>query len=154
MKKVFITIGVIVVLLTIVICGVMGYKYFSHHSYATPEKTVRSFVNALNDQNANDMLDCIDPGEAEYIRMAASFLEDDLGVESISEMRTWLPFMSAFADVTVWPRFDIEILEVTNEDSSAKLNTRFINKNDGSTFEYEFKLISSDSRWYIQLVSF
>ena len=154
MKKAIIVILLIFLVIAGIIGGVMGYKYYTHHNMKNPEGTVYSFVQAVNDQNLNDMLDCIDKTEVKYIKKGAEFIGDKIGTENLSKITTWLPFMSAFADIQMWPKFDLEIQNSKIEEDSADIKVELTNLNDEKKTEYEFHLEKDvDDKWYIHLIT-
>lgn len=119
----------------------------------SPEAVVKLFNVALNQKDIEEMLEYIEPTEAQIINAAISKINDTIGGNTLSVIKSWLPFLSDFTDLELWPEYDCKIISTNVYDNSAKVLTQFVNVSNDDKYELEFILIKIESKWYIQYAS-
>lgn len=141
----------IIVITVILICAVIlsGLFFYRNHSKKEPIKTIDSFMYALNHDNIKGILDCIEPTEADAIKFGLEKIDEITDSEIAQKLTDYLPFLSAYLKIDVFPEFDIEIID-TDVDGKKAVVT--ISINDSETY-YDIHLIKLDNKWYIQYAS-
>lgn len=150
MKKIFITVAVLLSAIILLTAIFFVYSFKKTHNRSTAGDTVYSFIYALNNQNINDMLSCIEPSEAQIIEYAISKADDKIGSGTFSKLKNWLPFLSDFADVNLIPKFDLSIISTEVNDDTAAVTASLTGKESQNTYKCVFHLIKIETNWYIQ----
>lgn len=139
---------VIIILIIVLIIGgiVTGIFVYKSQRRNNPEKTLNSFVRALNHNDINGMLDCIEPTEAELIELGLKKIDEATDSEIAGKLKDYLPFLSAYLKVDIFPEFEIEI---TNTDIDGEKAVVTIDINESKQY-YNIYMIELDDKWYIQ----
>ena len=141
----------IIVLTVVLMCAVVffGLFFYRNHSKKEPVKTIDSFIYALNHDNISEMLECIEPTESDIIKSGLEKIDEITDSEIAKKLTDYLPFLSAYLKVDIFPEFDVEIL---NTDVDGKKAVVTVSINDSEKY-YDVRLIKLDGKWYIQYAS-
>ena len=138
----------IIVLTVVLMCAVVffGLFFYRNHSKKEPVKTINSFIYALNHDNISEMLECIEPTESDIIKSGLEKIDEITDSEIAKKLTDYLPFLSAYLKVDIFPEFDVEII---NTDVDGKKAVVTVSINDSEKY-YDVRLIKLDGKWYIQ----
>lgn len=141
----------IIVLTVVLMCAVVffGLFFYRNHSKKEPVKTIDSFIYALNHDNISEMLECIEPTESDIIKSGLEKIDEITDSEIAKKLTDYLPFLSAYLKVDIFPEFDVEII---NTDVDGKKAVVTVSINDSEKY-YDVHLIKLDGKWYIQYAS-
>lgn len=153
MKKNKIIIGTMIAIIFILIVGVIFTVYVRRNDTSKPEHTIRSFETALNNDNINGMLDCIEPSEAQIIKDTISKVESITG-QSLDGLIDILPFISFVSSSDLFPSYNLEVISTNiDEDESTAIVTieaTPTDKEDSESTLLDVYLIRIEDVWYIR----
>lgn len=112
-KKVL-SIGVLLILIIVVIIYGRGKVNAS-----TPEKTVNKLINAINDKNVVQVIECFTLDKQEKINTIANGVESLTDI-SISKYIQWIPIISNFIEDPI-PTLHVKINSKEQDKYTAKL---------------------------------
>lgn len=142
---------VILVVITVIILiagAVCGFMYHKHHSKKSPENTFNSFIYALNNDDIEDMLECIEPTEAQLVQLALDKIDDVTDSKIAVTLKKYLPFLADFTELDVFPELHTDIISTDIDKKNARLKIELDGKED--KLYYDVYMIKLDDNWYIQ----
>ncbi len=153
MKKSNVVISIVCGVLLVLILALVLFLYFQRNDTTKPETTINSFVSALNDDNINGMLDCIEPSEAQTIRNGISKLESYTG-KSFDKLIELLPFISFVSSTDLFPEYSVEILSTQLSDDGTtaivQITATPIDTESSQSLSFDVNLIKIQDVWYIR----
>ncbi|MDE5771962.1 MAG: hypothetical protein K2I06_10120 [Ruminococcus sp.] len=149
-KKNFKPLIIVIVIILVCIGILFGLFFYRNHSRKEPVKTINSFMYALNHNNINGMLDCIEPTESELIKSGLEKIDEITDSEIAEKLTDYLPFLTAYLKVDLFPKeFDVKIIKTEVDGKKAVVTVSIID----SKIYYDIYLIKLDGKWYIQYAS-
>ncbi len=137
----------------ILLAGLIVFIYI-FLTNSTPEKTVQKFVKAYNNNNAEDMLSCMDPGTQQYFTGILSLLAGTNGYDVFGMFEEVIGHFSDYSG-SLEPAVDhIEVIDVKYDtDSHAIVHVKWsYSAGDGSFYEEDYiDMIKIENKWYITL---
>lgn len=147
-KKKPVVILVVIAVIILSVGAVFGFMYHKHHSQKRPENTFNSFIYALNNNNIEDMLECIEPTEAGLIQLALGKIDDVTDSKLVATLTKYLPFLADFTDFDILPELHPDIISADVDKKNATLKIELDGK-EGKLY-YDVYMIKLDDKWYIQ----
>lgn len=139
---------VVIAVIVLVAGAVFGFTYHKHHSQKQPEDTFNTFIYALNDNNVEDMLECIEPTEAELIRLALDKIDDVTDSKLVATLVKYLPFLADFTEFDILPELYPDIISADTDTKNSTLKIKLDGKEE--KLYYNVYMIKLDNKWYIQ----
>ncbi|MBD5160372.1 MAG: hypothetical protein HDT23_09060 [Ruminococcus sp.] len=139
---------VVIAVIVLVAGAVFGFTYYKHHSQRQPEDTFNTFIYALNDNNVEDMLDCIEPTEAELIQLALDKIDEVTDSKLIATLVKYLPFLADFTEFDILPELHPDIISADTDTKNSTLKIKLDGKEE--KLYYNVYMIKLDDKWYIQ----
>lgn len=147
-KKKPVVIVVVIAVIILSVGAVFGFMYNKNHSQKRPENAFNSFIYALNNNNIEDMLECIEPSEAELIQLALDKIDEITKSKLVATLTKYLPFLADFADFNIFPELHPDIISADVDKKKATLKIELDGKEDKRY--YDVYMIKLDDKWYIQ----
>ena len=155
MKKSKIIIGIVVTVIFILIIGIVFVIYTYRNDTTKPECTIHFFETALNNDNINGMLDCIEPSEAKIIRDTISKVENITG-QSLESLIDIIPFISFVSSTDLFPSYSIDVVSTNIDDNDttaiAQINVTPKNLENPTATMLDVYMIKIQDVWYIKYV--
>ena len=126
---------------------------YPQKSKNTPEMTIMSFVDALNHDNIEKMIEYIDPYEKELISNTIG--NDSNSVySSVQKLIKLMPFISYVSDKDFLPEYDIDVISEKIENKTAVEKINATNTDNGQEYTLNVYMIQIENQWYIQYAKF
>ena len=112
-----------------------------------------SFVDALNHDNIEKMIEYIDPYEKELISNTIG--NDSNSVySSVQKLIKLMPFISYVSDKDFLPEYDIDVISEKIENKTAVEKINATNTDNGQEYTLNVYMIQIENQWYIQYAKF
>ena len=140
--------SILIVLIIILICigVILGIFFYKISKNKTPEKILNLFVYALNYDDVDGMLKCIEPSEAELIENELKEINDITDSEISEKFTDYLPFLPNYLKADTFPEFDIEIISKYTDNKNLIITIDINN----TGINYDVYFIKINCKWYIQ----
>lgn len=139
---------IILLLFILVLCVTVGLRYYRNHNNYTPVSALNSFVYALNQNDVEQMLEYIEPTEAEIVRLAIKQIDKMTDSKIAATFTKWLPFLTEFTKLDFIPEIELDIVAVSEDGNNAKI-TIMLDPNERTEY-YDIYLIQIEKKWYLQ----
>lgn len=148
-KKRYVVVILIVVAVIVLIMGtVFIFMHYKNQSKKSPEDTFNLFIYALNNDNVEDMLECIEPSEAELIQFGLNKIDDITDSKLIATLTKYMPFLADFTEFDIIPEIHPDVLSVDADKDNATVTIELDGKEN--KLYYDVYMIKLDDKWYIQ----